>query len=262
MDCPRNRILKIVEYLKSLGIEVNIGKNKAQGNRGFFKVKNNQFRIDIAAKLDDDTILRTLIHEFAHFVHYNYDKSLQSLDFILGKENDILLEELIDLTVESIPKTTVQPIFEAKKRLQSELKSIEEKLIVLYPKFKLSKPCKEIEQKIKKTDFRYLLKYDKVKVYEGFCTKVYTLDAVQATEDIQLYLKLRSLQRAIRRVNSKISRLNKYYNSPTELFARSLEYYILDNAKFAIKSPHLAERFNTSSIQMIEDLYKIVFTNC
>lgn len=262
MDCERNRIIKIVEYLKSLGIEVNIGKNKARGNRGLFKVSNNKFKIDIAKNQDDNIVLRTLVHEFAHFVHYHYDKTLQSLDFIFGNESNNLIEELIQLTVDSIPKSSVQSIFDAKKHLQDEIKIIATSIAKLYPDFKLSKPCKEIEQTIKKTNLRYLLKYDRVKVQEGFSTKIYTIDSIQTTEDIQLYLKLKSLQRALRRVNSKITRLNKYYNSPTELFARSLEAYIFNNANFTKKRPLLAKFFNTSNIKMIEDLYDIVLKNC
>lgn len=257
MDCPRNRIISIVEYLKALGIEVNIGKNKARGNRGLFKVSNNKFKIDIAKKQDDETIAKTLVHEFAHFVHYNYDKTLQSLDFILGNESDDLVEELIQLTVDSIPKTSVQPIFDKKKQLQEEIKATAVSICEFYPSFKLSKPCKEIEQKIKRTNLRYLLKYDKVKVLEGFSTKIFTIDNIQATEDVQLYLKLKSLQRALKRINSKIARLNKYYNSPTELFARSLEQYIFNKNEFTKRCPNLAHRFDSANIPLIENLIKL-----
>ena len=39
MVSTRNRILNLVDYIESTGIVVNIGKNKAQGNKGFFKDK-------------------------------------------------------------------------------------------------------------------------------------------------------------------------------------------------------------------------------
>ena len=41
MVSERNRIIRLKEYFESLGIEVNIGKNKARGNKGFFRGTNN-----------------------------------------------------------------------------------------------------------------------------------------------------------------------------------------------------------------------------
>jgi hypothetical protein len=69
--------LDLENYLKSCGIEVYVGKNNARGNKGYFKVKGADFRIDIAKGQSEDVILKTLAHEFAHFVHYYYDKSLK-----------------------------------------------------------------------------------------------------------------------------------------------------------------------------------------
>ena len=103
------------------------------------------------------------MHEFAHYVHYTYDKTLKSLDFIID-ENDELTEELIKLTVDSI--------------------------------------------------------------------------------------------------NSKISRLNRYYNSPTELFARSMEAYILNREVFLKKAPNLAKHYNQSHLPLIENLEKILLQDC
>ena len=37
MASERNRILDVLNYVESCGIEVNIGKNKARGNKGFFE---------------------------------------------------------------------------------------------------------------------------------------------------------------------------------------------------------------------------------
>lgn len=203
MACERNRILEIVQYFESLGIEVNIGKNKARGNRGFFKVKNECFRIDIAKNQSEEVVLRTLVHEFAHFVHYNYDKKLKSLNFIID-DNDIeLQEELIKLTVDSIPKASIKPLFDYKEELETRLKNI--------PKWSFERPYYE---------------------------------------------------KALRSTNRKISRMNNYYNSPTELFARSIESYITDNEKFTQRAPKLLKSFNESSLPLIENLKKIVLQNC
>ncbi len=201
MACERNRILDITQYFESLGIEVNIGKNKARGNKGFFKADNQNFRIDIAKGQTEETIIRTLVHEFAHYVHYSYDKTLKSLDFIIN-EDDNLTEELIKLTVDSIPKESVAPIFQAKDKIKSEIKKL--------PKSLTNK------------------------------------------------LKLNFLQKELNRINSRILRLNKYYNSPTELFARSIETYILDKEVFIKQAPNLAKYYKQSDIPLIENLQKIL----
>lgn len=201
MVSERNRILEITKYFQSLGIEVNVGKNKARGNKGFFKACNKSFRIDIAKGQSEEVILKTLVHEFAHFIHYSYDNTLKSLDFIID-ENDELTEELIKLTVESIPKDSVAPIFKAKEAIKSE---------------------------ISKSPNSFKLKY---------------------------------LQKELRRINSKISRLNRYYNSPTELFARSIETYLLNREMFIKNAPNLAMYYEQKNIPLIENLNKILLQNC
>lgn len=261
MACKRNRITELVQYLESLGIEVNIGKNKARGNKGLFKVCSEKFRIDIAKGQSDETILKTLIHEFAHFIHYNYDKTLQSLDFIIVDSED-LTEELIRLTVDSIPKDSISPIFNQKESIKNEIKSISKNISNIYPDFKISEPFKPIEQRIKKTNLRYLLKYDKVKLIEGFSIKFYSINDLDAPLEIKNYLKLKSLQRALKRVNSKITRLNKYYNSPTELFARALEIYITNRESFIEKAPVLVQYFDNTELSQIKNLKKIVLQDC
>ena len=72
MASERNRILNCVNFLEKQGIRVNIGKNKARGNKGFFKVGRDLYRIDVAKGLDDEVIISTLCHEFSHFIHYNH----------------------------------------------------------------------------------------------------------------------------------------------------------------------------------------------
>ena len=185
MVSQRNRIINLVNYLETLGIVVNMGKNKARGNKGFFKVVNNNYRIDIANNLTEDAILRVLVHEFAHYVHYKNDKSLKSLDFILPNLNDDLHEELISLTVESIPKESIKPLFDIKERLEDELRTTQSSF------------------------------FNNIK------------------------------QRQLRSINSKIQRLNRYYNSYTELFARSMEIYVLENDKFSKKAPLLKKLYDS-----------------
>lgn len=199
MACERNRIVELIDYLSSLGVDVNIAKNKARGNKGFFRVKDENFRIDIAKGLSDDAVLSVLIHESAHFIHYQYDKKLKSLGFILDSCGDDVTEELISLTVDSIPKDSIRHLFEAKESLKSQ--------------------------------------------------------------SINPILK----KRALNSINSKISRLNRYYNSPTELFARSLETYLTDRNKFSKKAPLLLESYDKAlkedKIPILTKIAKILLYN-
>lgn len=232
MACKRNRIIDLIEYIESCGVQVNIGKNKAQGNRGFFKVKGEAYRIDIAKNQSEESVLKTLAHEFAHFVHYKNDKTLKSLDFAFDLTDEVM-EELISITVESIPKSMVKPLFEKREHIKQEHRELLSRLKDIYPDFKESSNYTKLEQKIKRTSLKYLLKYDRVKVFEGFSFKIYSVDNLDLNSIEGVYIKFKSLKRMLNRINSKINRLNKYYNSPTELFARSFEEYVSD--KIALK---------------------------
>ena len=201
-----------------------------------------------------------------HFVHYKYDKTLKSLDFIFKDYNSDYENELINLTVDLIPKKSIAPLFEQKEELKAKIKTYSAELKQSYPDFSLSEPFKPLENKIKKYDFKYLLKYDKVKVIKGFSSKIYSIQILENEgfddEEILNYLKLKSVQRMIRRINSKISRLNRYYNSPTELLARSFEYYIKDEASMKNYAPNIYKRYNdiakNDEIYIISDMIKII----
>lgn len=243
----RNRIVVIKDYIESFGIDVNIGKNKAQGNKGYFKAKNEFCRIDIAKGLDDEGVISTLCHEFSHFIHYCYDKKLKTLDFIFDDYDETIQNELIEITVNSIPKENIKPLFEAKELLKREIKELGKKLASNVPDFKLSIGSPVIEKLLKKTPYKYLLKHDRVKVLGFFNSKIYTIDNIKADTKISEseidYLLLKSKQRALKRINSRISKLNRYYNSNTELFARSVELYVKDKESFKMKAPFLYNKF-------------------
>ena len=96
MDDKRNIIIALKNYIESLGVVVNIGKTKARGNKGFFLNRGvGSYRIDISKNIDDDATLSTLLHEYAHYIHYKYDSSLKSLDFIFDDFSGDIKEELI-----------------------------------------------------------------------------------------------------------------------------------------------------------------------
>ncbi len=223
MACERNRIIELKKYLSSLGISVNIGKNKARGHKGIFMHSFDNFRIDISENVVQEDVLSVILHEFAHYIHYNSDKKLSSLDFIFGKVTDEIKEELIKITVDEIPKDFASALYTKKSKLSDEIKCLTKKMKTYRPEFKLSDKYFQTSCRLS-YPVKYLLKYDRVK----FGEKIYSVDKLAdynlCEEDI-LYLLIKSKQRGIKRINSRISRLNRYYNNPSELFARFLDSY-------------------------------------
>ena len=204
MVSKRNRILELVEFYKSLGIEVNL-KNKARGNKGFFKTNGKGYRIDVSHKLDETAVLSVLIHEFAHYFHYLNDKTLKDLSFIIDN-NETILEELLNLTVDEIPKDFAENLFCQKDKIKKEIKTLTTSITETYPNFKLSKPFLLIEKDLKKNGLSCLIKHDRVKLITGFSYKLYSIDNLsQKLPQTHLdYLLIKSKQRALNRINSKI----------------------------------------------------------
>lgn len=238
----RDCIAEIIKYIESTGILVNIAKNKARGNQGFFLAGNNVYRIDISKNVERDDWLNILLHEFAHYVHYCHDKSLNSLDFIFGKMSEEEFEELIGVTVETIPKDDAKKLYAQKSELSENISKLASKLKGNFPGFKISGSNKEIEKKIS-FPAKYLLRYDKIKI----CNKIYTVSNIK--EDFSLmsdceiaYIQLKSSQRSLARINSRINKLNKYYNNPTELWARFCTMFFTNRSLAQKIAPSLSKK--------------------
>lgn len=248
MDDTRNRIDNLINYIESLGIDVYVNKTSAQGNKGFFKVKNNRFRIDISKSLSVDESLSVILHEFGHYIHYSYDKSLKRLDFIFDDIDETLREELLRLTVDSVSKQTARDLFDLKNTINNKINAILTELKNNGYVVNRTLPNKEIEKEIKSCGAEYLLKYDKVKIIQ--CFKFRFLDIENLDSDFTMlsnsakkYLVLKSLQRKLKKVSSKISRLNRYYNMETELFARSFEKFILSPERCKELAPNVFNKY-------------------
>ena len=261
MAGERDRIVKLASYIESLGIQLNIGKNKAKGNKGIFKTDSKRYRIDVAKNLSDDEMLHVLVHELAHYAHYCNNKSLSSLDFIFKDGFEKFEEDLLKLTVNAIPKDFASQLFNQKAEVKKEIKSISNAIKSIYPDIKLSIKNNPIEKDIKKTEYKYLMKYDRVKIRYNLSTRIYTIDNLTRDfPDIKpehlSYIKLSSLKRRLNRINSKISRLNRYYNSPTELFARSVECFILNPSYMEKETPELYSYYkdNLYKLKILSDM--------
>lgn len=262
MACKRNRILEIKSYLESAGITVNIGKTKARGNRGVFLGRKNNYRIDVSKNLTEDEIVSVLIHEFAHYLHYCYDKSLKSLDFVFENTSEEILEELRNITVAQIPKEAAEAFFTQKNLLNNEIKLLSSSIKKKYPDFKTSSRYMKIEKQLS-YPVNYLLKFDKIKVFN----RIYSLEDMGKdfsflSEEQKAYIMLCSKRRAVSRINNKIAKLNKYYNNSSELFARFFEFYLLHPQKAEELAPaacrDISEALKTNKIPALTEFCKII----
>ena len=254
----RNRILELKEYLSELGISVNIGKTKARGHKGIFMHSFNDCRIDISKNVSDVEVLSILLHEFAHYIHYSYDKSLKNLDFVFGDYSDDIREELIRVTVSNVPKEFAANLFNAKLQINNDIKFLTNNIKSVDKNFKLSEKNNNIEQSLP-LPYKYLLKYDKVKYFND----IFSADKIDENlrlNDVQkAYIKLKSKQRALRRVNCRISRLNKYYNNPTELFARFIDAYYTKPEMTQKLAPESCLKLKNSNIEFLKKVNDIFY---
>ena len=258
MAGKRDRIIKFKEFLETSGIVVNIGKTKARGNKGFFLTGNDSYRIDIAKNQDDDEVCSVMVHEYAHYLHYKYDKTLLSYDFLFPGFNDDMLEELLKVSVLSVPKNYAQCVFNQKEELLSDIKLLTKRLKDVYPDFISSKPYFPIENSIG-FPLKFLLKHDRIK----FFNKVYSIDNTGLSSETQInYIRLKSKQRMLKRVNSRINRLNNYYNKPTELISRFMELFFTDRDKAVKIAPKcvsaITDCINKGNVKELSDLNSIL----
>lgn len=236
---------KMVEYVRSLGVTVNT-TTKARGHQGFFL----QNRIDISANIAAARKIEVLIHEFTHYIHSKIDTNITKNHGQLEKlfpDADIPRLELELLAVtKCFDKNKGYKLLQSKRTaIMSEIKDISQQLKTQHPDFKRSEPYKKFEKIIRKTDAKYLLKYDRVKVKNAFFggTKDYSIstldtDFPQFEKDIINYILLKSKQRMLKRLSSRINRLNNYYKRPSELFARFVEALFVDTNKVTQIAPY------------------------
>lgn len=242
MVSQRNQLKELERYLSRIGISVNIGKNKARGNQGIF-IAGKELRIDVSNAVDENARLSILLHEFAHYVHYCYDHKLKSLKCIFGELTENEEEELLRVTVHKIPKDSAKFLYSKKNTIKNDIRILSNVIKEHYPEFVKSKPFKKIEQNLS-CPVKYLLRYDRIK----YLNKIYSIEDIEKDfpkySDYEFaYIKLKSKQRFLSRINSKINKLNKYYNEPTELWARFCELFYTDRNMLAKLAPGLLCKF-------------------
>lgn len=224
---------KLIKYLLREGVELRTD-TKARGNLGLF----SQNRIDIRRKLPDEQFIEVLLHEYAHLIHKKLEDDMPktggSLNVLFDTDDEKLLEkikqELMYVTVH-VDENALLLKFDSKKyAYRIKIKAYENLIKNEYPDFVKSKPFKEFEKYIRRSDARFLLKYDHVRILTPFLRreKIYSIDTMEKDfpdmpKSFNLYIKICSLTRKSRNIQKRKNKLKKYYERPAELFARFVQ---------------------------------------
>lgn len=231
MVSTRDKTVKkeLVNYITSLGVKVNT-VTKARGNKGFFK----DGRIDISRTLDDSSAIKTLVHEFAHYVNFRLDKKIKNLEILFCSDDSKLKEELLAVTNFVDENSMCHSLHSEKEKLKSHIKKLAESIKDKYPEFSISEEFKAFKRYARWSNVSYLEKYDRVKLHSWFTHRIYSVASVRKDfpdipDEFVSYLKLRSKQRKRAKISRRINKLNKYYSEPCELFARFIEGLYLDS---------------------------------
>ena len=268
MVSERYRKLKpIIDYCRSCGVEVKTS-TKARGHQGVFLHDSRDLkRIDISAKLSEDRLFPVVAHEFAHFFHHSLDKDFGGLDKIFGIKEDILLQELECVTDFVAVERVCDSAKGEKDKIKDEIKFYEDIIKKDYPSFKRSAKFVEFEKYIKHSEARFLLKYDRVKVFSWFKYVIYSIDKIkedfpEMPEAFVAYINLRALQRRQRRLGGRLRKMKNYYAKHSELFARFVEALVVDKEKVQALAPNayhaFVERLNYKSFKDLRGLLELI----
>jgi len=250
---------EFIKYLKSCGLEVHTS-TKARGHQGFY-LKN---RIDISKNIKPERVIPTLLHEFAHYIHSKIEPNMMktggSIEVLFNTQNPKMYkEELISVTNFVDESSKCEKLLLHKEMIKDKIKDYEGIIKLSYPKFMRSKKFKEFDKYIKKSNAKYLLKYDRVKLVTGMFFKnvqILSLDTLERDfcdipPAFAAYIRLKSCQRRQKRISARINRLKKYYTKPTELFARFAEGLYINEQYVKISAPRTYQRF----FELLEDGY-------
>lgn len=242
---------ELIKYLRNIGLDVHTS-TKARGHQGFY-MKN---RIDISKNITDNRVIPTILHEFTHYIHSQIEPFMErtggTLEAIFDDNDPSFYQnELIRITGMVDVNSKCEKLKLHKDIIKDKIKSYEEIIKQKYPQFQRSKKFKEFDKYIKKSNARYLLKYDRIKLITGGLNKStqhLSIDNIEKDfsdmpKEFAAYIRLKSCQKKQSRISSKINRLNKYYSKPTELFARFVEGLYLNHNEVKNLAPNSYKRF-------------------
>ncbi|MBR1425600.1 hypothetical protein IJ579_08565 [bacterium] len=244
----RDDALELIKYLRGLGIDVRTS-TKARGHQGFY-LHN---RIDISKNIAPEREIPTILHEFAHYIHSKIEPFMErsggSLEIIFDDNNPNFYKNEIEKITNTVDiNSKCEKLLTHKGIIKDKILEQEKIIKSHYPQFQRSKKFPELEKYIKKTNAKYLLKYDRVKIISNGKSELLSIENVeenfsQMPEEFLAYIRLRSFQRKQAKVSSRISRLKKYYSRPTELFARFVEGLYIKHDQVKELAPNCYKRF-------------------
>ena len=212
-------------------------------------------RIDISKNTPKDRIIPTLLHEFTHYVHSKLEKNIAkrggSLEVIFNQDDvSEIFNELLEVTHFVDKNSLHKRLSEHKELVKNKIKELDNEVKKEYPNFQRSKKFKELDRIVRKSNARYLLKYDRVKI-KGWLfqkTKIFSIDNIEQDfpelkPSVIAFIRLKSYQKKQTRISQRINKLNKYYERPTELFARFVEGLYENKETVKILAPKTTERF-------------------
>lgn len=225
---------RLTDYIKATGTDVRLN-TKARGHHGFCTGK----RIDVSKNLSDEKTVEVLIHEFAHYSHFLLEPALirtgGNLSVLFDMPDiDGLKVELRAVTELVYDMRPLEKITALKCSNDEEVRILRTAVKAVYPDFKSSEKFPPFIKYARKSNARWLLKYDVVKI-PGFLFFQPKLISVKTLDDdfpgmpevFKNYLRLKSAQRRGRRLSSRIRAINSYLDKPGELFARFVQAYVL-----------------------------------
>ena len=241
----------LLNYIKSVGIDIHTS-TKARGNQGFY-MKN---RIDISKNISKERFIPTLLHEFAHYIHSKIEPFMERTGGTLEKifddnEPKFYIDELIAVTKFVDTNSKFEKLNEHKSLIKNKISEYESIIKDKYPEFQRSKKFKEFDKYIKKSNAKYLMRYDRVKLITNPFTKqvqIYSVENIEKDfadmpKEFAAYIRLNSCKRKQSGISSKINRLKKYYTKPTELFARFVEGLYINSKQVELLAPNCYKRF-------------------
>ena len=253
---------QLVKYLSSLGLEIHT-TTKARGNKGFFR----NGRIDISKTLDENSAIRTILHEFAHYLNFLKDEKFKNSYIVFDKNFEEFEEELICVTNFVDENSLCKKLIDEREKVKKSIKNLTSSIRSVYPEFSPCEEFKPFKKYARWSNLSYLEKYDRVKLFSWFSHKTYSIANVKKDfpniPDVFVdYLNLKSKQRKRARITSRISKLNKYYSKPTELFARFIEGLFMDRAFIQEVAPksyaRFVELFSQGYYENLEHVFDIV----
>lgn len=225
-----SRLKELVKFIEAQGLVVNMN-TKARGHLGFF----TNGRIDISKNTPEERVIPTLLHEYSHYIHSQLENNIAktggSLKILFDTENvEEILGELIEVTHFIDENSLHKKLSYHQELVKNKIKELDKEVKKEYPNFQRSKKFKELDKIVRKSNAKYFLRYDRVKL-KGWLfqkPKIYTIENIERDfpelkPSVIAFIRLKSYQKKQTRIAQRINKLNKYYERPTELFARFVE---------------------------------------